>query len=69
VRQGPSLRMTNRWPKSRMLRDHGQIQKYYHEVERVQRALGRHPSRDLHAKLKYLSEWTEARRSGSFSVP
>jgi len=51
--------------KARMLRDHGQIQKYYHEVEGYNGRLDAIQAGILHAKLKYLSEWTEARRSAA----
>ena len=49
--------------KIRMLRDHGQIKKYYHEVEGYNGRCDALQVAALRVKLKRLSEWTEARRA------
>lgn len=46
----------------RMLRDHGQSQKYYHEIEGYNGRLDAIQAGILRIKLKYLDEWNEARR-------
>jgi len=46
----------------RMLRDHGQRQKYCHEIEGYNGRLDAIQAAILHTKLKYLSEWNEKRR-------
>jgi dTDP-4-amino-4,6-dideoxygalactose transaminase len=51
--------------KSRMLRDHGQSQKYYHEVEGYNGRLDSIQAGFLSAKLKRLPEWTELRRAAA----
>src|ERR1700682_2580469 len=48
--------------KIRMLRDHGQTQKYYHEVEGYNGRLDAIQAGILQAKLKHLPQWTEMRR-------
>ncbi len=48
--------------KIRMLRDHGQIKKYFHEIEGYNGRLDAIQAGVLRIKLKYLSEWNEARR-------
>lgn len=49
--------------KVRMLRDHGQIKKYYHEVEGYNGRCDALQVAALRVKLKRLSGWTEARRA------
>lgn len=49
--------------KIRMLRDHGQRQKYYHEIEGYNGRLDALQASLLQAKLKHLSEWNEKRRA------
>ncbi len=51
--------------KARMLRDHGQTKKYYHAVEGYNGRLDAIQAGILQKKLKYLSEWTEMRRSAA----
>ena len=51
--------------KIRVLRDHGQTQKYYHEVEGYNGRLDAIQAGILQAKLKHLPEWTEMRRSAA----
>ena len=46
----------------RMLRDHGQSQKYYHEIEGYNGRLDAIQAGILRIKLKYLDEWNQARR-------
>jgi dTDP-4-amino-4,6-dideoxygalactose transaminase len=46
----------------RMLRDHGQSQKYYHEIEGYNGRLDAIQAGILRIKLKYLDEWNSARR-------
>ncbi len=46
----------------RMLRDHGQSQKYYHEIEGYNGRLDAIQAGILRIKLRHLSEWNEARR-------
>lgn len=46
----------------RMLRDHGQTQKYHHEMEGYNGRLDSIQAGILRVKLKYLPEWNEARR-------
>lgn len=47
----------------RMLRDHGQVKKYYHELEGYNGRLDAIQAGILCAKLKYLPSWTEQRRA------
>jgi dTDP-4-amino-4,6-dideoxygalactose transaminase len=49
----------------RMLRDHGQSQKYYHEIEGYNGRLDAIQAGILRIKLKYLDEWNEARRKNA----
>jgi dTDP-4-amino-4,6-dideoxygalactose transaminase len=49
--------------KIRMLRDHGQAQKYYHDVEGYNGRLDSIQAGFLRAKLKRLPAWTEGRRA------
>ncbi len=51
--------------KVRMLRDHGQSQKYYHEVEGYNGRLDAIQAGFLKIKLKHLPEWTEKRRAAA----
>lgn len=51
--------------KMRMLRDHGQAKKYYHEIEGYNGRLDAIQAGILHAKLKYLPQWTEMRRAAA----
>jgi dTDP-4-amino-4,6-dideoxygalactose transaminase len=48
--------------KMRMLRDHGQAHKYYHDVEGYNGRLDAIQAGLLHAKLAYLPRWNEQRR-------
>ena len=48
--------------KVRMLRDHGQAKKYYHEFEGYNGRLDAIQAGILRIKLKHLSEWNEKRR-------
>jgi dTDP-4-amino-4,6-dideoxygalactose transaminase len=48
--------------KIRMLRDHGQAKKYYHEFEGYNGRLDAIQAGILRVKLKHLSEWNEKRR-------
>jgi len=49
--------------KIRMLRDHGQLQKYRHEIEGYNGRLDAVQAGILQAKLKHLSQWNEKRRT------
>ena len=49
-------------PKIRMLRDHGQAQKYYHDMEGYNGRLDAIQAGILRIKLRYLPDWTEMRR-------
>ncbi len=49
--------------KMKMLRDHGQIKKYYHDLEGYNGRLDALQAGILHAKLSHLSSWNEQRRS------
>ncbi len=51
--------------KIRMLRDHGQAQKYYHDIEGYNGRLDAIQAGILGAKLKRLPEWTERRRAAA----
>jgi len=46
----------------RMIRDHGQAKKYYHDVEGYNGRLDAIQAGLLHVKLQYLSKWNEQRR-------
>jgi dTDP-4-amino-4,6-dideoxygalactose transaminase len=46
----------------RMLRDHGQSQKYFHEIEGYNGRLDAIQAGILQIKLRHLSDWNEARR-------
>ena len=48
-----------------MLRDHGQTQKYYHEVEGYNGRLDSIQAGVLRAKLKHLAAWTAKRRAAA----
>lgn len=48
--------------KIRMLRDHGQVKKYFHKIEGYNGRLDAIQAGILQVKLKHLSEWTESRR-------
>lgn len=48
--------------KVRMLRDHGQSRKYYHEMEGYNGRLDAIQAGILQAKLRYLPEWNQKRR-------
>jgi dTDP-4-amino-4,6-dideoxygalactose transaminase len=48
--------------KVRMLRDHGQVKKYYHELEGYNGRLDAIQAGILHAKLPYLETWNAQRR-------
>lgn len=49
----------------KMIRDHGQAQKYYHDIERYNGRLDAIQAGILSAKLKRLSAWTEARQKAA----
>jgi dTDP-4-amino-4,6-dideoxygalactose transaminase len=46
----------------KVLRDHGQVQKYYHDVEGYNGRLDAMQAGFLHAKLAYLAKWNTQRR-------
>jgi dTDP-4-amino-4,6-dideoxygalactose transaminase len=46
----------------RMLRDHGQAQKYYHDIEGYNGRLDAMQAGFLHVKLAHLTKWTDQRR-------
>jgi dTDP-4-amino-4,6-dideoxygalactose transaminase len=48
--------------KIRMIRDHGQVKKYFHDVEGYNGRLDAIQAGLLNVKLKHLSEWNEDRR-------
>jgi dTDP-4-amino-4,6-dideoxygalactose transaminase len=48
--------------KIRMLRDHGQSKKYYHDIEGYNGRLDAIQAGLLHVKLKHLPEWTRQRQ-------
>ncbi len=50
---------------SRMLRDHGQSKKYYHEIEGYNGRLDAIQAGILQAKLKHLPEWNQLRRAAA----
>jgi dTDP-4-amino-4,6-dideoxygalactose transaminase len=47
----------------RILRDHGQSRKYYHDVEGYNGRLDTIQAGILHVKLKHLPEWTQKRQA------
>lgn len=51
--------------KARMLRDHGQAKKYYHDMEGYNGRLDSIQAGILSVKLKYLSSWNESRRAAA----
>jgi dTDP-4-amino-4,6-dideoxygalactose transaminase len=51
--------------KIRMLRDHGQSRKYYHDIEGYNGRLDAIQAGILRVKLKHLPEWTEMRRTAA----
>jgi len=51
--------------KVRMLRDHGQLQKYRHEIEGYNGRLDAVQAGILQAKLKYLPRWNQERRTNA----
>jgi dTDP-4-amino-4,6-dideoxygalactose transaminase len=51
--------------KVKMLRDHGQAKKYYHEFEGYNGRLDAIQTGILRVKLKHLSEWNEKRRNNA----
>lgn len=51
--------------KMRMLRDHGQSQKYYHQVEGYNGRLDSIQAGILRAKLKHLPDWTAKRQAAA----
>ncbi len=46
----------------RMIRDHGQVKKYYHDVEGYNGRLDAMQAGFLHVKLNHLAKWNEQRR-------
>ncbi|MFQ5737591.1 MAG: DegT/DnrJ/EryC1/StrS family aminotransferase [Acidobacteriota bacterium] len=52
--------------KVRMLRDHGQAQKYYHEMEGYNGRLDAIQAEILRLKLRYLPEWNQKRRENAY---
>lgn len=51
--------------KIRMIRDHGQMRKYYHEVEGYNGRLDAIQAGILGAKLKHLAQWNKMRRTAA----
>jgi dTDP-4-amino-4,6-dideoxygalactose transaminase len=51
--------------KIKMLRDHGQAQKYYHDMEGYNGRLDAIQAGILRIKLRYLAEWNEERRASA----
>jgi dTDP-4-amino-4,6-dideoxygalactose transaminase len=51
--------------KVKMLRDHGQAKKYYHDIEGYNGRLDAIQAGLLHVKLRHLAEWTESRRKNA----
>lgn len=51
--------------KIRMIRDHGQKQKYHHEIEGYNGRLDALQAGILQAKLKHLAQWNEERRTNA----
>ena len=51
--------------KIRMLRDHGQSQKYYHDINGYNGRCDALQAAALNVKLKYLPEWNESRRKSA----
>jgi len=51
--------------KMRMLRDHGQAKKYYHDMEGYNGRLDAIQAGLLSVKLKYMPQWTELRRAAA----
>ena len=51
--------------KVRMIRDHGQAKKYYHDIEGYNGRLDAIQAGMLNVKLKYLAAWTEQRRQAA----
>lgn len=51
--------------KARMLRDHGQSQKYYHDIEGYNGRLDSIQAGILGVKLKWLPDWTASRREAA----
>jgi dTDP-4-amino-4,6-dideoxygalactose transaminase len=49
----------------RMIRDHGQAQKYYHDIEGYNGRLDAMQAAFLRIKLRHLDKWTEQRRSAA----
>jgi len=52
--------------KIRMLRDHGQAQKYYHDMEGYNGRLDAIQAGLLNVKLRHLASWNEQRRESAF---
>jgi len=50
---------------SKMLRDHGQARKYYHDIEGYNGRLDSIQAGMLNIKLKYLNDWNEQRRAAA----
>lgn len=50
----------------RMIRDHGQVKKYYHDMEGYNGRLDSIQAGLLHVKLTHLSKWNERRREVAF---
>ena len=53
--------------KVRMLRDHGQAQKYYHDMEGYNGRLDAIQAGILRAKLRHLTQWNKKRRAHAYS--
>jgi dTDP-4-amino-4,6-dideoxygalactose transaminase len=49
--------------KMKMIRDHGQAKKYYHDIEGYNGRLDTIQAGMLHIKLKHLADWTEKRQA------
>jgi dTDP-4-amino-4,6-dideoxygalactose transaminase len=50
----------------RMLRDHGQAKKYYHDIEGYNGRLDAMQAGFLNVKLRYLADWNTKRREAAF---
>ena len=54
--------------KMRMLRDHGQAKKYYHDIEGYNGRLDAIQAGILSVKLRHLAEWNRKRREAAKTI-